>query len=174
VIQGLAGVSKKDVYQKGVGRKQSKRKINTLLNSIYKRNRTSERALSELRKTNFCNESIEYIKDVFYGTDKSDLIINTYSYYEREIINQAVRMIKGYINNDTLLIVRHDEINVFYSDETEESIQILQNGLGQILANIECLGFKNWFGYEHKIEGIKSESIQTKKQTENKQFRLAI
>ena len=165
VIQALAGCERKDVYEVGAKRKDSKIKINKLLNSIYKVNGHSSEILKELKKTKFSDKAFQLIKDRFYRTNESNLFINTYTIHERNIIEQAIRIVKTYINSDTLIVSRHDEINIFYSDETEDSIKLLEDGLGQRLANIDYLGFNNWFGYGAKKSenNVKNDSRKTPK-----------
>ena len=116
-----------------------------------------------MKKTKFSDKAFQLIKDRFYRTDESDLFINTYTIHERNIIEQAIRIVKSYINSDTLIVSRHDEINIFYNDETEDSIKLLEDGLGQRLAKINYLGFNNWFGYGAKKSenNMKNDSRKT-------------
>ena len=146
VLQRLAGEPRRDVYDKGVNRKKSKKKINMYLNWIYEDVKYSEERFRELQKYNFSDKTLELLKSQFYKTGVSGLFLNTYTFYEREIIKQAVRI----IDKQHLTITRHDEINVYFDDVTDDEFKRITDGYDEQLSKINCLGVNNWFGYEQK------------------------
>ena len=163
VIQALVGDEKRDVYESGENRKKSKIKINTYLNSIYKDVRNSEKVFNKLKETNFSSRSLQYLKDNIYKSGISGLLLNTYTFYEKQIIKEATRK----IDSKHLTITRHDEIIVFFKDTDNETFERLKYEYALELSKIECLGRDDWFGFvpkdEHKeipkIENIKTPEL---------------
>ncbi len=162
ILQRLADDKVCDVYEVGEKRKQSKTNINMLLNSIYYTNDSVKNKLTALKKTKFSDKTFNYIKDNFYRTGQSDLLINTYTYHERDITEKCVRKLREYFGYKHLVIIKHDEINIYFNDVDAETFKRLEDDYGRILSSVEHLGHTNWFGYVGK-ENILNEVKATPK-----------
>ena len=143
-IQTLSGAPVVNWYSEGEDRDKSKIIVNRALNCLHKNNRTGERALSDLKNLGIDPQTIEYIQKNFYKNGRANHVFNTYTYHEREIISQAARIIKSFSEN-ALVVPRHDEVLVFYDNETEENLKNLKKGFEDELNKIEYLNRSNWF-----------------------------
>jgi hypothetical protein len=155
LFQTLSGQKVYDWYAEGDLRKQSKQKINAALNSLWYETNTSNKALGTLRKAGATKETIQYLKDHFYQNGISGKLFSTFTYHESKLIDKATRLIEDKqkdSENKSLLIRKHDEVMVFYSDNdiTSDQLSTLEINYKIELNKLEYEGRNGWFAPPEK------------------------
>jgi len=155
LFQTLSGAKVYDWYSEGDLRKQSKQKINAALNSLYYETNTANKALGTLRKAGATEKTIQYLKDNFYQNGISGKLYSTFTFHEAKLMDKAKRLIEQSQRNQeekSLMIRKHDEIIVFYSDcdITDDQLKTLEINYKIELNKLEHEGRNGWFAPPEK------------------------